>query len=734
MPITYTRRLTFFFLLAFPLLTRAQVNVTTGQNAQQLVNTLVGNNITTMNPVLTCPPGYSGEFQVVTSNLPISEGIVLSTGTVKSDPALGLIGIDGPYSNFTTNNDTEGPGDIDLDSIIFDQSNPLKVSHDACVLEFDFVPDVDSQSTLRFKYSFGSEEYNEYVCTNFNDVFAFLLTGPGITGKTNVALVPGTNIPVAINSINNGTPGTSGGQIGNCTAMGPGSPFPAYYIDNFTLQGQTVALDGFTVELEALATVNPCDTYHIKLAVGDVSDGAFNSAVFLQKNSFTVDTVKLDLAGVLSYDNGYLIEGCTPATITATRNVASSHRKKICLDFGGTAINGVDYPLLPDSLVIAPNATSASFVLNPIHDNIDEPGFETVVIRRLNCCTLEPIDSVTIQVRDSLKMALLSKDTSICGGSGVVTLHATGDPEYAYVWTPPANVVNPTDTLTTAMPTTTTVYTVTASYLGCPTVSRSFTAFVEPIPLVTISPRDTNFCIKDPYLLNAHVEPASFPNYTYIWTPATYLDNPSVMQPYFYTREPGTTTYTLTVNTPIGCTGSDTITITARPLPELIDVTKDFTAKYGDVVQLNANGATFYTWTPDRLLDYPNEKNPKANATDTATFQVIGTDQYGCRDTAYVHMNIDYAMFEMIPNAFSPNGDGRNDIFSIRNMKFQRLIEFRIFNRWGEEVYSSTDARGGWDGTYKGTPAEVGVYNYLIRITTPDGQQKMYKGDVSLIR
>jgi gliding motility-associated-like protein len=240
--------------------------------------------------------------------------------------------------------------------------------------------------------------------------------------------------------------------------------------------------------------------------------------------------------------------------------------------------------------------------------------------------------------------------------------------------------------------------------------------------------------LHDPYLIRADVQPDTFKDFSYSWTPTFGLDDPSLLEPYFYTLNPGVYPFKLTVSSPIGCTSEDSAVITTRPAPELTDVSSDFTAKYGEVVPLHAAGATFYTWTPTRLLDFPDEPDPHATAIDTATFQVIGTDQYGCRDTAYVKMNVDYTMSESIPSAFSPNNDGRNDVFQIRNLKYQRVIEFRVFNRWGQEVFSTTDGAKGWDGTFKGTPQEVGVYHYLIRITTPEGKMRSYKGDVTLIR
>lgn len=704
-----------------------QVNVTNNLTAAQLVTRLIGENVVAFNAQLTCPNGNSGSFDVVSSNLGLNGGIVLCTGDAKSGN--GAVGVNGQVIEGITQMNS-GPGDADLSALVNNS-----ITNDACVLEFDFVPDVDTISTLRFGYVFGSEEYEDYTCSDFNDVFGFLLSGPGYNPPVNIALVPNTSIPVTINSINSGVP-SLGYNIATCNAMGPGSPFPQYYVANATNPANTtVTLYGFTTVLEATATVYPCDTYHMKLGVANVIDNALQSAVFLQENSFSVDSVVLNLDGIIASDSGYLVEGCTPANIVVTRNHPAPQKKKICLSYGGTAVNGIDYPLLPDSLIIAPGATTASMVLFPTQDGIDEPGFETIIIRRLNCCTLQPIDSVEIKIRDSLKITLLSRDTAICENSTEIALHVSGDPSFTYEWTSTAAPVPyPSDTLIYMIPDTTVTYTVTASFSSCPDVSRAFTVEVEPIPRIDLHIEDTSLCIKRPLLLTSTMGPSYFSDYTYSWSPAEGLSNPEIIDPEFFTTTAGDYKYILTVTTPLGCEGKDSLIIRAQPAVELADVTADFIAKYGDIVQLNASGALYYSWTPTRLLDYPNMPNPQATATDTVTFSVIGINQWGCRDTAYVHMDIDYTMHENIPTAFTPNGDGLNDKFRVTNIKYQRLVEFRVYNRWGVEIYSDINPANGWDGTYKGEPQEVGVYYYLIRVITPEGKMRTYKGDVTLLR
>ena len=88
----------------------------------------------------------------------------------------------------------------------------------------------------------------------------------------------------------------------------------------------------------------------------------------------------------------------------------------------------------------------------------------------------------------------------------------------------------------------------------------------------------------------------------------------------------------------------------------------------------------------------------------------------------------------LIPNAFTPNGDGKNDLFKIDNFTDQELLEFKIFNRWGTILFTTEDPSIGWDGTYKGKKQPFGVYGYVIRIVYAQNVVETYKGTVTLLR
>jgi len=169
-------------------------------------------------------------------------------------------------------------------------------------------------------------------------------------------------------------------------------------------------------------------------------------------------------------------------------------------------------------------------------------------------------------------------------------------------------------------------------------------------------------------------------------------------------------------------------------IPLALQVTADTTIPYGSSVQLHASGAAYYSWSPAGTLDRADVDNPVATPREPVVYTVTGLDAEGCRGTAAVRVDIDYTMREDIPTAFSPNGDGRNDKFRLVNITYQSLVTFMIFNRWGQEVFSTTDPKEGWDGTYKGVPQETGTYYYMARLTYPDGSARSVRGNVLLVR
>jgi gliding motility-associated-like protein len=183
-----------------------------------------------------------------------------------------------------------------------------------------------------------------------------------------------------------------------------------------------------------------------------------------------------------------------------------------------------------------------------------------------------------------------------------------------------------------------------------------------------------------------------------------------------------------------GCPDTLFTTVNVWPLPPVHSSNRDTTIGYGKSLRLYATGASNFTWTPVGSLDNPNSPSPMASPTQTTNYIVSGMDSNGCVSRDTVKVTVDYTNNLLIPSGFTPNGDGRNDVFKVVNPSFQRLMEFRVFNRWGQEVFSTTDIFDGWDGKWKGVEQGIGNYQYLIRVAYPDGKTETYKGDINLIR
>jgi gliding motility-associated-like protein len=244
------------------------VTNSTNTVAYYVQNTLLGSGVTVSNITINGGPAnvsnpQIGEFNAVNTTpfLGIDSGLVLASG----DIAVAV----GPNNSgsFSLGGGNLGFGDPDLDLLEGTGSG----TNDAIVLEFDFIPTGD---TLSFDFVFGSEEYPEFVNGGFNDAFGFFISGPGIVGPysnsaINIALVPGTSVPVTIDNVNSGSNAS-------------------YYVDNTINTGpQSIQFDGYTTPITAIGLVQCGLQYHIKIAIADVGDAAWDSGVFIEGGSFS---------------------------------------------------------------------------------------------------------------------------------------------------------------------------------------------------------------------------------------------------------------------------------------------------------------------------------------------------------------------------------------------------------------------------------------------------------------
>ncbi|WP_118949653.1 choice-of-anchor L domain-containing protein [Taibaiella helva] len=630
------RSILFLCLLLIPgFAIYAQLVVVDNQTATQLVERLTGSGVTVLNPTLTCP-GLSNAVFNGTSNLGIDSGIILTSGRAMTSPA--GIGVNGPNTGGPGPDfDNGAPGDPALNNILAGLQ-----SNNACVLEFDFVPAGDS---VKFDYVFASSEYQTYSCSQWNDMFAFLISGPGFTTPYNMALVPGTTVPVCVNSTtsiipNGGVNPCNSNNCTPCTSMAAGSPFSAFYINN--TGGASITYRGFTTPFTAKAEVSPCDTYHLKLAIADGSAGGndviLDSGVFLKAGSLSSTSLKVQTFGGGGLERPFTntVRGCPPGLVRVSRNGSLGQAITIPLSITGTAVNGVDYNTLPSSVTMPAGDSVVNLFVNGIPMN-PAVGPKSVIISILSpytcSSTNEPIvlSSDTIMIYDSVYVKIITPDTAICRGRSV-NLTVDADTALDFLWSPAATVSDPLAQNVTVTPTDPTTYIVQVTLpvggSGCAPSTAQIKIDVKDTPRVDLGP-DKATC-GDAVQLYASTSPPN-PDERFSWTPVTGLSDPEIRNP--MATPPTTTDYAVKVNPgAIGCDGYDTIRV--RLLPDHITVLNNDTAVCaGTVIPLRADGDTAfsYNWTPEPDIADPLAPNTTLLAR-TSGYYTLTASYPGCID------------------------------------------------------------------------------------------------------
>lgn len=582
------------------------------------------NSITSLQTLVTvtnvnCPQRAYGVFQAPdNSDLGLEKGLLLTTGDLNW--AIGPNN-NGGGGNANANNNAPGDPDLDYLSITFGDGS---LSRDACIIELDVTAFTNE---ITFEYIFGSEEYPEFV-NDFNDIFAFLISGPGITGdpnignQLNIAVLPdGSNTIVEINNVN---------HLLNWQ----------YYRNNEI--GQSTQYDGLTSDLlgvkkslTARASVTPCSTYHLKIAIADRLDNLWDSGVFISE--IRGGTPRL----AVEFNSGidYLIESCTtqPDNLIIQLSNVLDEEVSYNVVISGTAIRGVDYTLdIPGVITFAPGQTQLSFPIFPLSDDLVE-GIETIVISLTNDfgCGEVVYTTITIELHDELAVSITpGQDTAfVCqGGSALLNVEGAA----TYFWTPVSIMSDPLSSSPVATPLMDTWVTVQGTAGVCTAIDSIFLKIIDP--QISISALDpVTICQGESVRLSV-TDNAN--NTNLIWTPATGLDDAQSPSP--VATPEVTTTYIATIQL-FECTASDSITIDVNQF-EFPQIGNDTLICQNYSVQLaetiNAQ-STLYSWTPAAGLDDPTRSGPVATPEVTTTYTLIATSENGaCSDTAQITITV----------------------------------------------------------------------------------------------
>ncbi len=469
---------------AFTTTAKGQLVVGPQTDLQQLAASITGPGVTISNPVITCHSLGYGQFTYTGSALTAEEGVILTTGRISDAP--------GPNNNNGGSNwfGQGTPGDPVLNAVTG------RNTMDACKFEFDIIPTGDS---LAFNFVFASEEYNEWVGSQYNDVFGFYISGPGIVGDPNagiaknIALIPGSNQPVTINNVNNGSNA-------------------AYYHDN--AGGADIQYDGYTQGLVARSAVTPCQSYHLKLVIADASDRKYDSGVFIEK----IVSNNVTMQAFTANGTPELVEGCNPGWVRFQRPFAQPTALAVQYYIQGSATNGTDYaaiapvnPAQAKTIIISANQTYADRAVDPVQDGLNENTEELLFILGNPFCPAQNLDSLVFPLHDSLP-ATVSAGGTICAG-GSWPLQVTGGSSYS--WSPASGLSCTNCADPVASPNTTTTYTVIITDGSCSrTVSRQVRVSDLALSATTTAPLCNG---QSNGAINLSTSGGMAP-YTYSWT------------------------------------------------------------------------------------------------------------------------------------------------------------------------------------------------------------------------
>ncbi len=332
-----------------------------------------------------------------------------------------------------------------------------------------------------------------------------------------------------------------------------------------------------------------------------------------------------------------------------------------------------------------------------------------IVTVTANGCTGSASAQVTV---NPAPIPSITGPTAICTGQSATLTSSTSGP---YNWSNGAT--NNTITIT---PGGTTTYSVSITVNGC-TGTANHTVKVTPPVIASIT--GNNICVGQNTTLKAGG------GSTYLWNTGETTST--------ITKSPTVGTYTYTVIVAVGsCADTATYTIKVNPLPTPI-ASGDTTILYGQSTYIKSSGGGTYQWVPPGGLSCTNCPNPIATPIATTQYCVIVKDTAGCTDRACVTIRVDLKCgFEgelFVPNGFSPNGDGQNDILYVRGLGITSIY-WVIYDRWGEKVFETTDPKQGWDGTYKGKALDPAVFVYYYKATCITGDEVKRKGNVAIIK
>ncbi|MDP4253784.1 MAG: gliding motility-associated C-terminal domain-containing protein [Bacteroidota bacterium] len=424
-------------------------------------------------------------------------------------------------------------------------------------------------------------------------------------------------------------------------------------------------------------------------------------------------TVK-DVNGVTSTAPATIISRPAP-TIVATPSAAS------CLNNDGSILVGLQGGSPPFLYSIQGGAFTSSATFSA-----QDSGAKTIAVKDANGCITT--QTITVPLTNDLSLDA-GPDLTICQGKSA-SLQAVSNGA-AFAWSPSAGLDQPASLDPAASPGVSTRYTITATRGVC-RAAASVNVSVNAAPVADPG-KDTIICFGKSVQLHGSG------GLTYQWFPSTNLDDPRIADP--TVNQPSTSiAYLLQVTGANGCQslGNAAVRVTVTP-PARVFAGNDTSVVIDQPLQLhasdiNGSGFTQYQWSPAAGLNDANSQNPVVTVTTNMTYTVTAATPEGCKGQDSVRLKVFSVTDIYVPNAFSPNGDGHNDILKAIPAGIRDFKYFAVFTRWGQKVFQSATPDKGWDGTVNGRLQPPGTYIWTAAGIDYLGHAVQRNGTVILVR
>lgn len=604
--------------------------------------------------------------------------------------------------------------------------------------------------TIPFQYSTDGVTYTS------NNSFGNFNTGVTVTGYAKDAngctVSQAIIIPVDCPTVSLGKKDeTCNSTNGTITATGADGIAPYQYsVDGINFQSNTlfpnIKAGNYTITVKDAIGHTNTNTITVKnicptvTAVGTNGLCGTANAIITATGANSTGPYQYSIDGI-NFQTGNVFSGLVNGTYTITVKDAIGLTNTITVTVTNfpspqLTVSTIAAGCLNNDAVLTVNATGGTAPLQFSIDRINyqssnifkniASGSYTAEVKDVNGCKVTK--SAVISLTDNLSLSA-NGDKTICEGtSTIISANTNGN---SYSWSPAAGLSNSTVINPSASPVTTTKYFLTVG-LGTCIKKDSVTVFVNSAPVANAG-IDVTVC----YGQSVHLNGSGGASYQ--WTPPTYLDkayisNPTIIKPI------SSTTYSLVVTDAKGCKSvqSETVTVTVTPMAHVF-AGNDTSIAVGEPLQLRAidinnSGFTQYNWFPSYGLNSINTVNPVAVLDRNIKYTVSATTPQGCEGTDDIIIKVFQAPEIFVPNAFTPNKDGKNDLLKAIPVGIKDFRFFRIYNRWGQELFETKDSGYGWDGSQNGAALGTGVYTWLAEGVDYKGNIIRRKGVVTIIK